>query len=263
LKPIPWNEQQGLTLLRLITAVAILFCLCLDIVIRFRARQRFDFEDVDDGRREWNKIVIHASYILDRLVKRELKIYTTAQTTVEEQHLVVSAAQGNREALHSLYEMHRDRLYRLLYRLCGDARLAEDLLQEVFLKAFKSLSRFRFQCTFSSWIYRIALNEAKYQKRQTKKSLSLEAIFGSSFVTDPSPDQLGVNISRQRQSIVWKAILTLAPKLRSVIVLKYVEGLSYDEIAEIMDCSPGTVASRLSRALAKLERLLRPFEKIL
>ena len=107
------------------------------------------------------------------------------------------------------------------------------------------------------------MNEAKYSRRQSKDSLPLDILTDSSLEKDGSQDELGKNISKQRQTIVRHAVLELAPKLRNVIVLKYVEGLSYEEIAEILECSSGTVASRLSRALQKLEIQLRPFEKIL
>ena len=140
--------------------------------------------------------------------------------------------------------------------------MAEDLLQEVFLKAYQALPRFRFESSFSTWIYRIALNEAKYQKRQRKNWLPLEEISKSLLERDASPDQLLVHILEERQAIVQHALQGLAAKLRTVLILKYVDDLSYEEIAEILQCSTGTVASRLSRALRKLERKLRPFEKI-
>ena len=193
----------------------------------------------------------------------KFKVLSGSLSESNEKELVLAASQGSREAFHELYEMHRERIYRLLYHLTGDKSQAEDFLHEVFLRIYNALPRFRFHSSFSTWIYRIALNEAKYRKRQTRNSVPLANILGSSFDQVTSPDQLRSHIVQQRQDMVRNVVLELPTKLRAVIVLKYIEELSYEEIAEILDCSTGTVASRLSRALQKLERTLRPFQKML
>lgn len=205
---------------------------------------------------------LHASN-MSEFPTMKLKVYSGSDSEPTEQQLVLAACKGDREAFHALYEMHRQRIFRLLFHIIGDKSLAEDLLHEVFLKVYRALPRFRFHSTFSTWIYRIALNEAKYRKRQTKNSVPLAKILGSPFDHVTAPDPLLVHILRQRQDLVRNMVLELPAKLKAVIVLKYIEELSYEEIAEILGCSLGTVASRLSRALQKLEIELRPIQKLL
>jgi RNA polymerase sigma-70 factor (ECF subfamily) len=173
--------------------------------------------------------------------------------------LVRQARQGDRSAFKRLYEENRERVYNLAFYMLGDAVWAEDTLQTVFLKAYRGLHRFQFRSEFGTWVYRIALNECLNQLRGRRaRIVPIESLFGSAEEADSRPSPDSEHFERQRAEIVRRAVMDLSPKLRAVVVMKYFEGLSYDEMAAMLGCSPGTVASRMNRALLKVEQRLRP-----
>jgi RNA polymerase sigma-70 factor (ECF subfamily) len=190
--------------------------------------------------------------------------FQETQSNPQEQELVVLAQLGDRAAQKSIYKLYRERIYNIVFYSLGDAVFAEDVSQAIFLKIFRALPGFRFESSLATWIYRIALNECLNQNRRTSAQyVPLDAILGSGDEIDRNllPD---VEHERsQRQEIVQQAMLELSPKLRTVVVLKYIEGLSYEEIAQVLNCSIGTVASRLSRALSGLESRLRPLRRLI
>ena len=177
---------------------------------------------------------------------------------------MLAAQRGDRNAFKSLYERYRDRLNNLIFYSLGDSLWTEDVLQIVFIKIYKGLPGFRFEASPGTWMYRIAMNEClSQQQRRGAAHVPFEEILGSDdeFDRNTLPDL--AHADRERREIIQQAVMELSPKLRGVVVLKYIEGLSYDEMAEVLECSPGTVASRLSRALRQLEARLRPFKRIL
>ena len=187
-----------------------------------------------------------------------------AQPEQDERALVLAAQRGDRTALRALYEAYRDRLNSLIFYTLGDAVWAEDVLQIVFIKIYKGLPGFRFQSSLMTWMYRIALNEClNQQQRRGAAHVPFEEILGSGDELDRAALPDLAHADRERREIITQAVMELSPKLRAVVVLKYVEGLSYDEMAQVLDCSAGTVASRLSRALRQLEARLRPFKRVL
>ncbi len=186
------------------------------------------------------------------------------QPDSEERELVDAVRREDRGAFRALYERYRDRVYNLAFYSLGEELWAEDVLQIVFLKIYRGLPAFRYEASLSTWIYRIAVNECQNQlQRRGAKHVPLDAILGSDeeFDTAQLPDT--EHLERERRQILRDAVMDLPPKLRGVVVLKYVEGLSYDEIARVLECAPGTVASRLNRALAELETRLHPLRRIL
>lgn len=186
------------------------------------------------------------------------------QLNISERELVRDAQRGDRAAQRSIYKLYNERVFNIVYYSIGDAVFAEDLTQTIFLKIFRALAGFRFESTLATWIYRIALNEClNHARGGGAQYVPLDAILGSG-------DEMDMNLTpdieherNQRQEIIQQAVMELSPKLRTVVVLKYVEGFSYEEISQVLDCSPGTVASRLNRALNNLESRLRPLRKIL
>src|SRR5262249_48848209 len=100
-------------------------------------------------------------------------------------------------------------------------------------------------------------------RRRGVRTVPLDAIIGSNDELDAGDLPDALQLDRERGRIVQNAVMDLSPKLRTVVVLKYVEGLSYDEIARVLECSPGTVASRLSRTLTELEARLHPLRSVL
>src|ERR1044072_6746848 len=182
----------------------------------------------------------------------------------EERELVVDVQRGDRSAFKTIYERYRDRVYNLTFYGLGDEIWSEDVLQIVFIKIYKGLPGFRFEDALATWIYRITLNECMNQhQRRGAQYVPFQAILGSDIEFDRAalPDLQHSN--NERREIVRQAVMELSPKLRSVVALKYLEGLSYEEIAATLECAPGTVASRLNRALSELEARLRPLRRLL
>jgi RNA polymerase sigma-70 factor, ECF subfamily len=186
------------------------------------------------------------------------------QPDFDERELVDDACRGDRGAFKALYERYRDRIYNLAFYSLGEALWAEDVLQIVFMKVYRGLPGFRHEASLSTWIYRIALNECQNQlQRRGARHVPLDAILGSEEEFDSGELPDAEQIDRERRQILRDAVMDLSPKLRAVVVLKYIEGLAYDEIARVLECAPGTVASRLNRALAELETRLHPLRRIL
>ena len=177
---------------------------------------------------------------------------------------MLAAQKGDSGAARELYRRYRDRVYNLVVYSIGDPLHAQDLLQTVFLKVFRGLPAFRFKSSLATWIYRIAHNECQdHHRRRGVVHVPLEAILGSPEEIDTNPTSDHQHALKERGAIVRQALMQLPFKLREVIALRYVEGLSYEEIGRALQCAPGTVASRLSRALTELEERLRPFRGVL
>jgi RNA polymerase sigma-70 factor, ECF subfamily len=178
----------------------------------------------------------------------------------ERERILVSAARsGDPEAFRELYQAYRGPIWTLVIYMLGDPLQAQDVLQNVFMKAFLGLKNFRFQSRFFTWIYRIALNECRNQRRKrVVPHIPLEAILGSRDEIDRTAAADGAEASR---ILIRDAVKRLPEKMREVVLLKYGEELSYEEMSGIIGCAPGTVASRLNRALAELEERLKPFKE--
>lgn len=162
------------------------------------------------------------------------------------------------EELRALYEQNAGKIYTLAHYTLGSPAAAEDAVQTIFLKAFQSRERFRGEAAAGTWLWRIAVNHCSDELRRRKRraeEVPLDAVLG--WADDAhTPEQR--HAVRQIDEIVARALLELSPKLRTVVVFRYVEEMPYDEIAAVLGCSIGTVSSRLGRALDKLERILRP-----
>jgi|SRR5215216_554875 len=186
------------------------------------------------------------------------------QLDSQERELIMHAQRGDRAAFKAIYDRYRDRIYNLIFYSIGDELSSEDVLQIVFIKIYRGLPNFRFEASFATWIYRITLNEClNQQQRRGAQYVPFESLFGSAeeFDTSAPPDLQ--HADKERREIIHQAMMELSPKLRAVVALKYLEGLSYEEIAEALECAPGTVASRLNRALEQLETRLRPLRRLL
>lgn len=187
-----------------------------------------------------------------------------SQPEFEERATIIAVQQGDRDAFKALYERYRDRVYNIIFYSMGDELRAEDVLQIVFVKIYRGLPNFRFEASFATWIYRIALNEClNQQSRRGAQHVPFEALLGSDEELDSGAAADAQHAEGERREIVHRAVMELSPKLRAVVALKYLEGLTYEEIASVLECSPGTVASRLNRALGELEARLRPLRRLL
>ena len=180
------------------------------------------------------------------------------------EQLVRACQDGSREAQRELYECYKGKVYSLALYLTGNAEMARELTQEIFLKVFRDLRAFRFESSFNSWLYRLATNVClnALRDRRSRREVAIEEIAGT-----PAEPCTGASLEQQQMSrsiqrAVREAILSLKPPLRAVVVLRYIENLSYSEIAEALSCSEGTVASRLSRAHRLLERKLKSWQRV-
>ena len=187
-----------------------------------------------------------------------------SQADFEERATIVAVQQGDSDAFKALYERYRDRVYNIIFYSIGDELRAEDVLQIVFVKIYRGLPNFRFEASLATWIHRIAVNECLNQQRgRGAQHIPFEALLGSDEELDTGAAPDLQHAEGERREIVHRAVMELTPKLRAVVALKYLEGLSYEEIASVLECSPGTVASRLNRALSELEARLRPLMRLL
>jgi RNA polymerase sigma-70 factor (ECF subfamily) len=169
-----------------------------------------------------------------------------------------------------LYDRYKDRVYNVCFRISGNGADALDASQETFGILFRKLTEFRGQARLSSWIYRIAINASIDLRRRSRSRRlpSLEALrdrrsggddVGGFDLEDESLESPPAAAARHElEDEIHQAIGRLSPKLRGITVLRYSEGLSYEEIAETLQISIGTVKSRLARAHAGLDRELTP-----
>lgn len=169
--------------------------------------------------------------------------------------LIEGCRRGDPEAFRALFEKHKDMVYSVALRYSGDTAAAQDIAQDTFLKLFSTIGSFRGESNFEAWLYRMVVNRCFDQKRKTRRLTSLpEGIVEALYKTDVSV--LDEVLRAEMSTHVRAVVDTLSPDQRMVIVLRYTQGLSYEEIAAILACSAGTVASRLSRAHKVLERRL-------
>lgn len=180
----------------------------------------------------------------------------------------VTAPTGLDGAFRQLYEQYKDRVYNVCYRITGNATDALDASQETFGIMFRKIAEFRFESKFSSWVYRIAVNASIDMKRRagSRWLASLDSAQDERRRETPRLEIRDERVelpvaaaSRHELEIeIQTAISHLSPKMRAITVLRYVESLSYEEIAETLQISIGTVKSRLSRAHQALDRELTP-----
>ncbi|HKV37895.1 MAG TPA: sigma-70 family RNA polymerase sigma factor [Blastocatellia bacterium] len=153
---------------------------------------------------------------------------------------------GDRTAFRILFEAYKDRVYSMALHFCGNEATATDITQQVFLKVLSGISQFRRDAELTTWLYRIVANTCVDEHRSRRKLVPLsEGIEVRNLAAYRNEEERIYR--RQIAASVKEAIAGLRPKLRLPILLRYVEGLSYDEIARVLDCSKGTVASRLNR----------------
>ena len=172
-----------------------------------------------------------------------------------EQDLLAECRNGSRRAFESLYRANQRRVFSVALNFFGGNReMAEDVTQQVFLKIFNKLGEFRGDAEFTTWLYRMTVNACIDEQRKTRRLFSIENFFGEFRVRKTQDEKFEQG---EISSEVQKAIGELKPKFRLPILLKYSEGLSYDEIAKVLDCSIGTVSSRVHRAHKMLAQKLK------
>lgn len=176
---------------------------------------------------------------------------------------VHKTVEGDVEAFNELVNRHHTKIYGLAYRMLGNAEDAEDATQETFLEAYKSIKTFRFQSQFGTWLYKVGLNTCnQYIRKAKSRNRMLDAYTENTAahgMTEEREIPERMAIKTEQSQVVQAAIDRLPPKQREVITLFYMQHLKYKEIAEILNCSLGTVASRLNKATQNLKVKLEKY----
>jgi RNA polymerase sigma-70 factor (ECF subfamily) len=174
-------------------------------------------------------------------------------TAVASDLAAIQACQrGDREAFDLLVERYQRNVYRLCYRYVNNHHDASDMAQEVFLKAYRAIARFRGESAFSTWLYRIAVNTC-LNFRQARKPDSEELPEG---IADPTRSAAERALEDERSRAVRQAVSRLPEKQRATLILKIYHDLTHEEVAEIVGSSVGTVKANLFHALANLKKIM-------
>ena len=182
-----------------------------------------------------------------------------------DQKLVVRVQKGDKTAFDLLARKYQHKIAKLISRYVRDRREVEDVTQEAFIKAYRAIGGFRGESAFYTWLYRIAVNTAKnYLESQSRRPPgsdmeieSAELIEGGEGLRDQATPERQM-LTNEIATTVHQVLEHLPPDLRTAITLREIEGMSYEEIAEVMDCPIGTVRSRIFRAREAIDRELRP-----
>lgn len=182
-----------------------------------------------------------------------------------DQELVKRVQAGDQAAFNVLVLRYQHRVLKLVSRFARDTAEAEDIAQEAFIKAYRALASFRGESAFYTWLYRIAVNTAKnavVSNRRRPVDFDLDREDSEQFERQSGLKEIdtpeGMLLSEEIRGTVAKAIEQLPEDLRTAITLRELEGLSYEEIAEVMECPVGTVRSRIFRAREAIDRKLGP-----
>ena len=189
------------------------------------------------------------------------------EESAEDAALIQSFLYGKKGAFDDLVLRHQDRVFNLCYRFFGDHSEANDMAQEIFIKVYRSMGSFRFESGFSTWLYRIAVNTCRnrlksmdYRFKKMVGSINGKQNPGMDDTVREFPDESHSPASRleakERSSLIQQSIDGLSSDKKTVVILRDIEGLSYEEIAGITGFSLGTVKSKLSRARLALRKKL-------
>jgi len=163
---------------------------------------------------------------------------------------------GDESTFKTLVQRHKEKVRNIIYLTISRTESVDDIAQEVFITVYKNLKHFRFESQFTTWLYRITVNKCKDHLRKMK----IRGIFVP-VKENEEPGYNHINDNIDVSEIVRKSINKLPEKLRTPLLLKDIEGFSYQEIADTVQCEVGTVKSRIFRAREGLRNMLKPYEK--
>lgn len=183
--------------------------------------------------------------------------------SIPDEDLIRKIKKGDMESFNELVRRYETKIYSVAYRFMGNHADAGDLAQETFIRMYQALPGFRGESSFSTWLYRIAANACRdeLRKRQRRRSISMDELIENSPASVPvaagndSPEEVLQRNETQRH--VQECLNRLSDDHRLVLVMREIQGLSYEEIAEVLNCSLGTVKSRISRARNALKEKIR------
>ena len=188
----------------------------------------------------------------------------------EDLRYVILCQKGDAEAFGVLVERHQKKMFNIAFRMLGDYDEACDVTQEAFLAAYKSIKKFKAEAKYSTWLYRIVVNYCKNRLKQLRGSTRYENFSlndSGEAKTDELRNQLPANDAnpgiemekRERDARVQQCITSLAEEYKEIVILRDIQGLTYEEIRDILQIPDGTVKSRLSRARSALKDCLTKF----
>jgi RNA polymerase sigma-70 factor (ECF subfamily) len=177
-----------------------------------------------------------------------------------EEELIARAASGDGAAFSDLMAMHESRMFAVALRMCANREDAQDCLQDAMIRIYRSIAGFKAQSSFSTWVYRITMNTCldELRRRKVRGAASLDGLLESGWSPsdeDDVPEKHAV-ASEQRRTLD-KAIADLPEDMRAAVVLRDIQGFSYDEIADMLAANIGTVKSRISRGRERLRQVLK------
>ena len=170
--------------------------------------------------------------------------------------LVKRFVDGDKSTFRLLLQRHKDKVRNIVFLTIGESDVIDDISQEVFITVYKNLKNFRFESQFTTWLYRITVNKSKDYLRKK----NIRKIFVPIKEASGVQNYESVAEKRDTSKIVMNAISKLPNKLKVPLLLKDIQGFSYQEIAETTNCEIGTVKSRIFRAREGLKKILRPIE---
>ncbi len=207
----------------------------------------------------------------DSVIGFQLDVLTAVRAREEDTALLQGLRSGDEMSYESLIHRFEQPIFNIISRLLDDPADAADVVQEVFLKVFRNVGSFRGESSIKTWIYRIAVNEARNQRRwfsrHRRREVNLETGEPGdahqtgqkgyqSFLPDPGRSPYELTLDRETQQLIEAALAQVNPKFRAALVLREIEGLSYEEIGEILEISLGTVKSRILRGREALKKHL-------
>jgi RNA polymerase sigma-70 factor (ECF subfamily) len=184
---------------------------------------------------------------------------------IDEKVLIDECKRGDIEAFEQLIFKYQKKVFNITYRFLGDYNLAEDVSQEIFIRVFKSIKDFKGESSFYTWLYRITINQCMDMQNKNKKHFvqyldsAAQNDEGEEFVIQVPSDRDLPEVEYQKKELrinVEKALMMLTQEQRAIIILRDIQGFSYEEISDILNCPVGTVKSRINRARDALKKVL-------
>lgn len=188
----------------------------------------------------------------------------------ERDELLSRLQEGEQAAFDEIFQLYRDMVYTLAFKLLDDKNESMDITQEVFLTLFRKIENFRGECSLKTWIYRITINQAasrnrwwrrRFWQRTTSLHLDTDQYDGHREVASQNPSPATLCFSRELRRALEEGMRQLPFEQRVAVSLRDVEGLTYEEIAEITGSAIGTVKSRIARGRERLREVLAPFKE--
>lgn len=187
-----------------------------------------------------------------------------------ERQLVIDAISGDILSFQKLVEIHQKKIYNIVFRMINNEEDAKDLTQDILVKAYKNMDKFRLDSSFGTWLYRIATNTCLDELRKRKKKyieipLTIDDAESDKPLKEYAIDNKGPDVQvlkKERQRVISEAIKSLPPDYRKVIVLRDIQGFSYEEISKICDINIGTIKSRINRGRSQLRDQLMKYKEL-